>query len=114
VEIEIPAKLLITDALQISAQATQAVTQAMQYRSFLLERSAEARTHFPEFRDPECIVVIGLEGSLVEPQRRALALENENRKGLRIVGFDWLAERAERILRNMISANIAVRPLRMI
>ena len=114
VEIETPAKRLITDALQISSQATQAVTQAMQYRSFLLERSAEARTHFPEFRDPECLVVIGLEADLTDPQRRALALENENRRSLRIVGFDWLAGRAERILNNMISANIAVRPLRMI
>lgn len=114
VEIETPAKLLITDALQVSAQVTQAATQAMQYRSFLLERYVEARTHFSEFRDPECLVVIGLEGRLTDPQRRALALENENRKALRIVGFDWLAERAGRILRNMISANIAVRPLRMI
>ncbi len=114
VEIEAPAKRLVTEALQISAQVTQAVTQAMQYRSFLVERPAETRTHFPEFRDPECLVVIGTEGSLTEAQKRALALENEHRKGLRIVGFDWIAERADRILRNMISANIAVRPLRMI
>jgi antiviral defense system Shedu protein SduA len=114
VEIESPAKRLVTDALQTSAQVTQAVTQAMQYRSFLVDRSAETRVHFPEFRDPECLVVIGIESSLSEDQKRALALDNENRKGLRIVGFDWIAERADRILSNMISANIAVRPLRMI
>ncbi len=114
IEIETPGKLLMTDAPQISAQVTQAVSQVMQYRSFLVQRSQEARQQFPDFRDPECLVVIGLERNLSGPQREALALENEHRRGLRIVGYDWIAERAERILRNMISANIAVRPVRMI
>jgi hypothetical protein len=114
VEIETPGKTLITSGLQISAQVTEALTQAMQYRSFLLERFQEARTHFPEFRDPDCMVVLGLERELSSDQLRALALENENRRQMRIVGFDWIAERADRILQNMIFANIAVRPLRMI
>jgi hypothetical protein len=60
------------------------------------------------------MVVLGLERELTSEQRRALALENDNRRQIRIVGFDWIAERAERILQNMIFANIAVRPLRMI
>lgn len=114
VEIETPAKTLVTEGLQLSAQATQAITQALQYRAFLQERPAEAKACFPNFRDPECLVVIGLERSLNAPQRKALALENEHRSGLRIVGFDWIADRAERIRQNMISKNIAVRPLRMI
>jgi len=114
VEIETPGKTLITNSLQSSAQLTEAITQAMQYRSFLLERFQEAKTHFPEFRDPDCMVVLGLERELSSEQRRALALENQNRRQIQIVGFDWIAERAERILQNMISANIAVRPLRMI
>jgi hypothetical protein len=83
----------------------------MQYRSFLLERFAEANAFFPEFRDPDCLVVIGLERPLSSEQQRALALDNEHRQRVRIVGFDWLAERAERILQNVISANVAVRPL---
>jgi hypothetical protein len=114
VEIETPAKTLVTAGLQLSAQATQAITQAMQYRAFLLERFQEANTHFPEFRDPDCLVVLGLEHELTPEQHRALALENASRKEMRIVGFDWIADRAERILQNMISANIAVRPVRMI
>jgi hypothetical protein len=115
VEIETPAKSLVTSSLQISAPVTQAVTQAMQYRSFLLERFPEASVHFPGFRDPDCLVVIGLERNLSAEQRRILVLENESRRGdLRIVGFDWIGERAERILHNVISANIAVRPVRMI
>ena len=114
VEIETPGKALITSGLQASAQLTQALTQVMQYRSFLLERFQEASALFPDFRDPDCLVVLGLERGLSSEQRRALALENENRKQIRIVGFDWIGERAERILQNMISANIAVRPVRMI
>ena len=114
IEIETPAKQLVTSNLQISAAVTQAVTQAMQYRLFLLERFGEANAFFPEFRDPDCLVVIGLERPLSAEQQRALALDNEHRQRVRIVGFDWLAERAERILQNVISANVAVRPLRMI
>ena len=114
VELETPGKTLITSGFQISAHATQAITQAMQYRAFLLERFQEANMHFPEFRDPDCLIVLGLERELTPEQHRALALENTNRKELRIVGFDWIADRAERILQNMISANIAVRPIRMI
>jgi hypothetical protein len=114
VEIECPGKTLVTSGLQISAHVTQALTQAMQYRAFLLERFQEAKTHFPDFRDPDCMVVIGLERELSSEQRRALLLENQNRGQIQIVGFDWLAERADRILQNMISTNIAVRPLRMI
>lgn len=113
VEIETPAKALVTTGLQITAETTHAVTQAMQYRAFLLERFQEANKYFPDFRDPDCLVVIGLEKQLSPEQQRALALENSNRKELRIVGFDWIAERSERILQNMISANIAVRPMRM-
>jgi hypothetical protein len=86
----------------------------MQYRSFLLERFSEASGYFPGFRDPDCLVIIGVEQSLSTEQRLSLALENAHRQRLRIVGFDWIGERAETILQNVISANIAVRPVRMI
>lgn len=114
IEIETAGKAIVTEANQITALVTQAVTQAMQYRSFLLERFQEARMHFPFFQDPDCLVVIGLEENLTQEQHRALLLENQHRSGVRIVGFDWLASRAEAITQNIIRSNITVHPLRMI
>lgn len=114
IEIETPGKQIVTESNQFSALVTQAVTQAMQYRSFLLERFPEARMHFPCFQDPDCLVVIGLEEKLSDEQKRALLLENQHRKGVRIVGFDWLASRAAAITQNIIRSNITVHPLRMI
>ncbi len=97
----------------ITRQVTQAIAQVTRYRSFLMERFQEARAHFPKFRGPDCLVVIGLERNLSAEQRHALEVDNEHRARVRVVGFDWIADRAETILRNMISVNIAVRPLRM-
>jgi hypothetical protein len=114
VEIETPAKPLVTGGGQVSAQVTQAVTQAMEYRTFLLERFPQAATFFPEFRNPECLVVIGMERDLSEDQRRALLRENQHRQGVHIVGFDWVAQRAEAITNNIINTDLAVRPMRMI
>jgi hypothetical protein len=74
VEIETPAKPLMTAANQLSAQATQAIAQATAYRSFLLERFPLARSHFPRFSDPDCLVVIGQEAVLSVDQREALRL----------------------------------------
>ena len=82
----------------------------MEYRSFLLERFPQAAKYFPEFQDPECLVVIGMERNLSEEQRRALLRENQHRQGVHIVGFDWVAQRAEAI----INTDLAVRPMRMI
>jgi hypothetical protein len=114
VEIETPAKALVTGALQMSAQATQAITQAMQYRTFLMERFKEAADHFPSFQTPECLVVIGLERDLSDEQRRALLMENQHRQGVRIVGFDWIARRAAAVTQNIVETGVDVRPLRMI
>lgn len=114
VEIECPAKKLITESTQLSAHATQAVTQVMQYRSFLMERFSEAATHFPEFQTPDCLVIIGMESSLSQEQRRALLLENQHRGSLRIVGFDWIASRAESIAKNIVEYGVDVRPMRMV
>jgi hypothetical protein len=48
VEIETPGKQLVTQAGQMSAEATHAEKQATDYRAFLDERVVEARQHFPE------------------------------------------------------------------
>ena len=113
VEIEVPGKSLVTGGNQLSAQATQAVTQALSYKAFLMERFQEATRTFPEFREPECLVVIGLESTLNAEQRTALLRENQHRAGLKIVGFDWVMKRAEAISQNIIESRVKVQRVRM-
>ena len=113
VEIETPGKALVTSGLQVSARTTQAVAQALGYRAFLVERWAEAAARFPGFQTPECLVVIGMERDLSVEQRHVLRRENEGRGGLRIVGFDWLAERARVLGRNVVEGSMDVRRVRM-
>jgi hypothetical protein len=114
VEIESPAKPLVTVAGQMSALVTQAEKQAMDYRSFLVRRFADASRYFPQFNEPECLVVIGLEGALTEAQRAALRDVNNHRQRLRIVGFDWLLKRSRALLANLVQTSIEVSKLRMI
>jgi hypothetical protein len=113
VEIETPGKVIITGANQLSAQATQAIAQAADYRAFLVERFQTAAAHFPRFSEPDCLVVIGLESRLSLSQRAALARDNRGRSTLRVVGFDWIARRAEAVARNAIETQITVESLRM-
>ncbi len=74
VEIETPGKAVITGASQLSGRATQAVAQAADYRSFLVERFQTAAAHFPRFSKPECLVVIGMESQLSDLQRVAISV----------------------------------------
>lgn len=113
VEIETPSKMIVTGANQLSAQATQAVAQAADYRAFLVERFQTAAAHFPRFSEPDCLVVIGLESRLSGSQRAALARDNRSRSALRLVGFDWITRRAEAVARNVIETRITVESLRM-
>lgn len=108
VEIETPKKALITKDCQMSAKVTQAVTQAMEYRSFLIERFHQACTTFPGFNSPEALVIVGMETSLAPEERAALRRENEHRAHLRIVGFDALAERAKAISTNIVEGRVTV------
>lgn len=108
IEIETPKKAIVTKDGQMSAQATQAVTQAMEYRSFLIERFQQASTTFPGFNSPEALVVVGLEDALTLEGRCALRRENEHRAHLKIVGFDALAGRAKAISNNMVEGRVIV------
>lgn len=108
IELENPAKPIMTQADQPSAYATQAVKQVNDYRSFLLERLVEARQYFPHIHDPDCLVVIGLEKQLLPSQAKALQQENHSRSKLRIVGFDWILQRARAVLSNVTTARIEV------
>ena len=113
VEIETPAKALVTGQGQISAETTHAITQVLEYKSFLTERFTDASNTFPHFSIPEGLVVVGMEGSLNASQRAALRRENENRPRVRIIGFDALAERTKAITQNVIESSIDVDTARL-
>ena len=113
VEIETPGKALVTNDAQLSAHTTHAITQALHYREFLVRRSTDASNTFPQFQTPDCLVVIGLERPPNTRQQQTLGLENNIRAGLRIVGFDWLVERARTLTRNLVEGHIDVRRVRM-
>jgi hypothetical protein len=113
VEIECPSKILVTSGGQLSAEETHAEQQAMDYRSYLMRRYADARLHFPNFDDPECLVVVGLERALDERQKAVLRDANRHRHRLRIVGFDWLSYRARTIAGNITRHHVEVIDLRI-
>jgi hypothetical protein len=108
VEIETPGKQIITLAEQLSASAAHAEKQATDYRRFLSERVVEARNHFSEYLDADCLVIIGLENRLTQPQANSLANVNASRHRVRIAGFDWIASRAHAIIENMSSGEVGV------
>ena len=53
-----------------------------------------------------CLVVVGLEGLLGPSQKQALRNDNRQRHALKIVGFDWLASRAETMRDNMVRSTV--------
>lgn len=112
VEIETPAKQLVTSGNQLSSWVTHAVGQVAEYRRFI-ERLPAAQTHFPDIDEVACLVVIGLENGLNPDQQQVLRNDNRQRHGLQLVGFDWLARRGHAIRENMIKMGVDVRRTRV-
>jgi hypothetical protein len=108
IEIECPAKSMVTRSGQLSAEATHAEKQVTEYKQFLMERIGEAQKHFPLFRDADCLAVVGLEDQMLDEQKKALSNVNASRHRLRIVGFDWIAARAQAILHNLSRGDVEV------
>jgi hypothetical protein len=79
-----------------------------------MEHIADARQHFPNFDDPDCLVVTGLERSLDSRQSGVIRDANRHRHRLRIVGFDWLANRARSVVSNITRHDVEIVDLRMI
>ena len=102
VEIESPAKLLVTRRRELSAATTHAIGQVLDYRSYLLNHLTEASAIFPNFDSPAGLVVVGRECSLDDRQKAKLRSENESRPYISIVGFDTLASIAEANMNNAI------------
>lgn len=112
VEIETPAKKLVTKRNVIAASATHAVAQVSDYRAYIRGLS-NLTEYFPGLDELVCLVVVGLEGDLSHNQRQALRNENHQRHSLRIVGFDWLAARARSVQGNLIRTGVPVRHARI-
>ena len=113
VEIETPAKQLITGGNQVSALANHAISQVAEYRRFL-QRLPNGQSHFPEIDEISCLAVVGLERPLNEAQKQALRNDNFQRHGLRLVGFDWLSDRAIAIQQNMIKSGARIHSKRIV
>nr|WP_249794049.1 Shedu anti-phage system protein SduA domain-containing protein [Bradyrhizobium sp. BRP56] len=108
VEIECPGKMLLTKGGQFSHETVHAEKQTLDYESFLSERVVEARMHFPNYRRADCLAVIGLETALTTEQRQNLDRANGRRQNLRVVGFDWLLDRARTMISNIGEGEIEV------
>lgn len=102
VEIECPGKLLVTKGGQLSSHVTHAEQQVVDYRTYMMRHLSELRSIFPSFSDPECLVVLGVQDKLKQDQQHVLSMANNSRHKLKIVGFDWLLQRA-----SVISGNIS-------
>ena len=102
VEIETPAKPIVTRQGQLSADTTHAISQVLQYADYLRTHLVSAATTFPQFRSPSGMVVIGRESSLDSSKRKVLLVENQSRSNIRIVGFDALADSARKVMDNVI------------
>lgn len=113
VEIECPGKTLITRAGHPSADVTHAEHQVTDYRSYMLRHIGNVKDVFPGFSDPDCLVVVGLESTLTLEQRGVLASLNGARHRVKVAGFDWLLERAERVSKNVSEHGVLISVQRM-
>lgn len=114
VEIECPSKTMITKLGHPSADLTHAEHQATDYRKYMMGHIANVKDVFPGFSEPDCLVVVGLEGTLSEYQKAALASLNDARHRLKVVGFDWILDRAKKISENVAEHGVVVSVKRMI
>jgi hypothetical protein len=104
VEIEKPSDPILTQRGDLSAQATHAIRQAIEYRDWLISNHLYVKGRFEGILRPVCLVVIGMESSLNEDQKLRLWQENESRHGiLRVVGYDWLYTRSKSIFNNIVN-----------
>ncbi|MBB05443.1 MAG: hypothetical protein CML03_08000 [Pseudooceanicola sp.] len=113
VEIECPAKTLITKGGHPSADVTHAEHQVTDYRNYMLRHIGTVKDVFAGFSDPDCLVVVGLEETLTPEQKQVLASLNGARHRVKVVGFDWLLERAERVSKNVSEQGVVVSVQRM-
>lgn len=104
VEIEQADFPIMTKAGELSAKTTHAKRQALDFRDWAINNSLYASKKYPGIYRPYCLVVIGKESELNAMQSQRLKQENESTQGiLKIVGFDWLLNRARTTLDNLVN-----------
>lgn len=113
IEIECPGKRLVTNGGQLTSEVTHAEQQVADYRRYLVQRFSEIEKHLPNFQEPDCLVVVGLVRTLNPSQKQALHDANNGRTHTRIVGFDWLLDRARTIAANIVQPEVEVREIRV-
>lgn len=114
IEIECPNKPLVTEGGHLSAHVTHAEQQATDYRRNMMRKYADIRMHMPDFQEPDCLVIVGIERSLTPEQKQVLHDANRNRTHLRLAGFDWLLDRGRTIAANITQRDVEVVPLRVV
>lgn len=103
IEMEKPSLQIITKNGNLSSPATHAKKQALEYREWAISNNSYAKGKFTDIWRPTCLVIIGLESKLTESQKERLKQENESTQGiLKIVGFDWILNRAQATFENLI------------
>lgn len=103
VEIEKPYQPIITKDGNLSSEATHAKKQVLNFRDWVIGNHLYAKDKFPGIWRPFGLVVIGLEKNLNQDQKNRLSQENESTQGqLKVVGFDWLYNRALSSFNNWI------------
>ncbi|MET3025336.1 Shedu anti-phage system protein SduA domain-containing protein [Flavobacterium sp. UW10123] len=103
IELEKPSLQIITKNGNLSSHATHAKKQALEYREWAISNNTYAKERFSDIWRPSCLVIIGLESKLTESQKVRLKQENESTQGiLKIVGFDWILNRAQATFENLI------------
>ena len=102
VEIETPAKRLVTKRGNLGSDATHAVDQVLEYQDYLGTHIAEASASFPQFTNSTGLVIVGRESSLNARQKEVLRRVNQSRPNIRIVGFDALADTSKAVTSNVI------------
>ena len=108
VEIEAPSKMLVTRKNAIAATASTAISQVNEYLRFIRQLQ-NVQIHFPRLDDVRGLAVVGLQSDLDDSRMQALRNHNAGNHALRVVGFDWLADRARAVQENSIRAGIPVR-----
>lgn len=103
VEIEQADFPIMTKSGELSSKTVHAKRQALDFRDWCINNHLYAKERFPQIYRPSCLVVIGRESDLNEMQRQRLRQENESTQGiLKIVGYDWLLDRAKATLENLV------------
>jgi hypothetical protein len=101
VEIEVASKKLFTKAGFASAHLAQSQGQVEDWRQWVHDHVAYARTTLPGIDDPNCWVILGRRRDLNERGVRALARKNKELPYITIQTYDDLVDKARRHLTNL-------------